>query len=127
MVTCTSGSSSSQRAARYLVLAIKRSKLAAQYSISKHRYTGHLLLRPTPNAAVLSTTMTTFDPDSSRAQLGTGPLLLDPVHVNRSDLISSVRQLVGSVTANLKLPPSATHGIEEAMARLEATDENFNR
>ena len=47
--------------------------------------------------------------------------------INRSELISSVRQFVGSVTANLKISPTATNGIEEAMTGLEAIDENFNR
>ena len=46
---------------------------------------------------------------------------------NRPDLIGSIRQLVGSVTAKLKVSPTAVDGIEEAMAKLEATDENFNR
>ena len=72
--------------------------------------------------------MTTFDPGAGKAHLNpSGPLLLDSGHVNRSDLISSVWQLVGSVTGSLKIPPTATNGIEEAMAKLEATDENFNR
>jgi len=56
-----------------------------------------------------------------------GPLLDSSGHINRSDLMSAVRQLVGSVTTSLKISPTATNGIEEAMARLEATDENFNR
>ena len=48
-------------------------------------------------------------------------------HLNRPDLIGSVRQLVGSVTASLKISPTSANGIEEALARLEATDDNFNR
>lgn len=64
--------------------------------------------------------MATFDVGDSKALLDTG-------HINRSDLISWVRQLVGSVTANLKVSRTAANGIEEAMARLEETDENFNR
>lgn len=47
--------------------------------------------------------------------------------INRPDLISSVRQLVSSVSASLKASSTAASGIEEAMAKLEATDENFNR
>ena len=76
--------------------------------------------------------MTTFKPEGGKAQLSsaghsTHAQLMESGPINRSDLISSVRQLVGSVTANLKISPTATNGIEEAMARLEATDENFNR
>ncbi len=56
-----------------------------------------------------------------------GNLLLDSGHTNRPDLISSVRQLVGSVTASLNISDTSANGIEEAMAKLEATDDNFIR
>ncbi len=69
--------------------------------------------------------MTTYDPEDVKGTAGLP--LLDSGHINRSDLISSVRQLVGCVTSSLKISPTATNGIEEAMSRLEATDENFNR
>ena len=59
---------------------------------------------------------------------GQGTFLQDSSQANnRPDLIGSIRQLVGSVTAKLKVSPTAVDGIEEAMAKLEATDENFNR
>ncbi len=72
--------------------------------------------------------MATFDPEAAAAGKAHGvPLLLDSNQINRSDLIGSVRQLVGSVTSKLNISPTATNGIEEAMAKLEATDESFNR
>ena len=70
--------------------------------------------------------MATLDPIDAK-EMSSGPLLLESGHTNRPDLISSVRQLVGSVTAGLKISPTSTNGIEEAMAKLESTDENFNR
>lgn len=72
--------------------------------------------------------MATLDSDAPKAQISGGPLLLDSgQHNNRPDLIGSVRQLVGSVTAKLKISPTSANGIEEALAKLEATDDNFNR
>jgi hypothetical protein len=65
--------------------------------------------------------MSTLDSEAAKAG---GPLLLDS---NRTDLIGSVRQLVGSVTAGLKISPTSVSGIEEALVKLEATDDNFNR
>ena len=68
--------------------------------------------------------MTTFHPNTTTAsgKANGPPLLMDSGHINRSDLITSVRQLVGSVTSKLQISPTATNGIEEAMAKLEATD-----
>ena len=72
--------------------------------------------------------MATFDTGEVKHQLSSGcPTLLEGSHISKSDLIGMVRQLVCSVTANLKISPTATNGIEEAMSQLEATDENFNR
>ena len=86
--------------------------------------------------------MTTFGPEDTTAAAGATitttagggadktqapPLLMDSGQINRSDLITAVRQMVGSVTSKLSISPTATNGIEEAMAKLEATDENFNR
>ena len=43
------------------------------------------------------------------------------------DLVSSVKQLVGSVATELLQSAFTANEIEEVMSRLEATDKNFSR